>query len=75
MLFDFTYLLVAIALLIAVWYTIKLSLLVLLFSLAGYYAGLKTQYRVDQAIFNRGLLVLLALVGLLLIVRAGTQGS
>jgi uncharacterized membrane protein YfcA len=59
----------------ASWYTIKLSLLVLLFSLAGFYAGLKTQDRIDQTVFNRGLLVLLALVGLLLIVRAGTQGS
>ncbi|MGN6733466.1 MAG: sulfite exporter TauE/SafE family protein [Candidatus Binatia bacterium] len=57
------------------WYTIKLSVLVLLFSLTGFYAGLKTQDRVDQAVFNRGLLVLLALIGLLLIVRAGTQGS
>jgi len=60
--FDFTYLLVAIALVIAD-------------SLAGFYAGLKTQDRIDQTVFNRGLLVLLALVGLLLIVRAGTQGG
>jgi len=56
------------------WYTMKLSILVLLFSLAGFYAGLKTQDRVDQAVFNRGLLVLLALIGLLLIGRAATQG-
>lgn len=56
------------------WYTMKLSVLVLLLSLAGFYAGLKTQDRVDQAVFNRGLLVLLALIGLLLIVRAATQG-
>jgi uncharacterized protein len=56
------------------WYTMKLSVLVLLFSLAGFYTGLKTQDRVDQAVFNRGLLVLLALIGLLLIVRAATQG-
>jgi uncharacterized membrane protein YfcA len=52
----------------------KLSILVLLFSLAGFYAGLKTQDRVDQAVFYRGLLVLLALLGLLLIGRAATQG-
>jgi uncharacterized membrane protein YfcA len=44
------------------WYTIKLSVLVLLFTLAGFYAGLKTQGRVDQGNFNRALLVLLALV-------------
>jgi uncharacterized membrane protein YfcA len=53
----------------------RLSLLVLLFSLAGFYAGLRTQDRVDQAFFNRGLLALLAMIGLLLIFRAGTQGS
>jgi uncharacterized membrane protein YfcA len=47
----------------------------LLFSLAGFYVGLKTQDRVDQAVFNRALLVLLAMIGLLLIVPAGTQGS
>ncbi|HEX5607948.1 MAG TPA: TSUP family transporter [Candidatus Binatia bacterium] len=57
------------------WYTIKLSVLVLLFTLAGFYAGLKTQDRVDQGNFNRALLVLLALVGLVLIVRAVTQGT
>lgn len=56
-------------------YTIKLSVLVLLFTLAGFYTGLKTQDRIDQGNFNRGLLVLLALVGLLLIIRAVTQGS
>jgi len=56
------------------WYTMKLSVLVLLFSRAGFYAGLKTQDRVDQIVFNRGLLVLLAVIGLLLIVRAATQG-
>lgn len=42
-------------------YTLKLSLLVLLFSLAGFYIGLKIQDRIDQAVFNRGLLVLLAI--------------
>jgi hypothetical protein len=56
-------------------YTIKLSLLVLLFTLGGFYAGLKTQDRVDQKLFNRGLLFLLALIGLVLIVRAATQTS
>ncbi|HEV8723745.1 MAG TPA: sulfite exporter TauE/SafE family protein [Candidatus Binatia bacterium] len=57
------------------WHTIKLSLLVLSFSLAGFYAGTKAQDRVNQRNFNRGLLVLLALVGVILIVRAITQDA
>jgi len=60
--FHFTYLLVAIALVIAD-------------SLAGFYTGLKTPDRIDQAVFNRGLLALLAFIGLLLIVWTGTQGG
>lgn len=55
-------------------HTIKLSALVLLFTLLGFYTGLKAQDRVDQGTFNRGLLSLLTLVGLMLIVRAATQG-
>lgn len=51
-------------------YTIKLSLLVLLFTLAGFYAGIKTQDRVNQKSFNRGLLVLLSVVGVTLLTRA-----
>jgi len=57
------------------WYTIKLSLLVLLFTPAGFYAGIKTQDRVNQKSFNRGLLVLLCIVGVTLLVRAFTQPS
>jgi uncharacterized membrane protein YfcA len=57
------------------WYTIKLSLLVLLFSLAGFYAGMKAQDTVNQRNFNRGLLVLLAFVGVILVVRAITQDA
>lgn len=52
------------------WYTIKLSLLVLVFTLAGFYAGVKAQDRVNQQTFNRGLLALLSLVGITLILRA-----
>ena len=55
------------------WHTIRLSLLVLLFTLVGFYAGLKAQDRVNQKTFNRGLLLLLALVGVILVVRAVTQ--
>ena len=54
-------------------YTIKLSLLVVLFTLAGFYAGLRAQDRVHQKNFNRGLLVLLTMIGVILIVRAVTQ--
>lgn len=49
---------------------LRLSLGVTLFVLAGFYAGLKTQDRVRQETFNRGLLVLLSLIGITLIVRA-----
>ena len=55
------------------WYTVKLSLLVLLFTLAGFYAGVKAQDRVNQQTFNRGLIVLLALIGVTLIARGFTQ--
>jgi uncharacterized membrane protein YfcA len=55
------------------WNTIILSIQVVLFTLIGFFAGLKTQDRVNQRTFNRGLLFLLTLVGLILIVRALTQ--
>jgi uncharacterized membrane protein YfcA len=55
------------------WYTIRLSILVLLFTLAGFYAGIKAQDRVNQKTFNRGLMVLLSLIGVILILRAVTQ--
>jgi uncharacterized membrane protein YfcA len=55
------------------WHTFKLSVLVILFTLAGFYAGLKAQDRVNQKSFNRGLLLLLSLIGVILITRAVTQ--
>jgi uncharacterized protein len=55
------------------WATIALSVQVLLFTLAGFYAGMKAQDRVNQQTFNRGLLVLLLLIGLILIWRALMQ--
>jgi uncharacterized membrane protein YfcA len=47
--------------------TLELSLAVTLFVLLGFYAGLKTQDRINQRIFNRGLLTLLFLIGLILV--------
>lgn len=55
------------------WNTITLSIQVVLFTLLGFYAGLKTQDRVNQKTFSRALLVLLTLVGIVLIARALTQ--
>jgi uncharacterized membrane protein YfcA len=55
------------------WETIILSIQVLLFTLAGFYAGIKAQDRIKQKTFNRGLLVLLSLIGVILIGRAVTQ--
>ncbi len=55
------------------WETITLSVQVLLFTLVGFYAGLKAQDRVNQKNFNRGLLILLSVVGVVLVVRALTQ--
>jgi len=57
------------------WYTLKLSVLVILFTLVGFYAGIKGQDRIDQKNFNRGLLALLAFVGVILIIRAVTQDA
>ncbi len=50
--------------------TLRLSLGVSLFILAGFYAGLKTQDRVNQETFKRGLLALLFVIGITLVVRA-----
>lgn len=50
--------------------TLRLSLEVTLFILLGFYAGIKTQDRVNQQTFNRGLLVLLFAIGVALIVRS-----
>lgn len=57
------------------WDTITLSGQVLLFTLAGFYVGIKAQDRVNQRTFNRGLLALLAFIGATLILRAMTQES
>ncbi|HEY7219943.1 MAG TPA: sulfite exporter TauE/SafE family protein [Candidatus Binatia bacterium] len=54
------------------WQTLRLSALVILFTLAGFFAGIKAQDRINQKTFNRGLLVLLSLVGAILIARALT---
>ena len=50
--------------------TLSLSLVVTLFCLIGFYAGLKTQDRVNQRTFNRGLLTLLFVIGATLVVRS-----
>jgi uncharacterized membrane protein YfcA len=57
------------------WETITLSVQVLLFTLAGFYAGIKAQDRVNQRNFNRGLLILLSVIGVVLLLRALTQQS
>jgi hypothetical protein len=57
------------------WETITLSVQVLLFTLAGFYAGIKAQDRVNQRNFNRGLLLVLAVIGVTLLLRALTQPS
>ena len=41
--------------------------------LLGFFAGLKTQDRVNQKTFSRGLMVLLSMVGVILITRALSQ--
>jgi len=53
--------------------TLGLSLGLTLFVLIGFRAGLKTQDRINQHNFNRGLLMLLFVIGITLIVRALTQ--
>jgi uncharacterized membrane protein YfcA len=55
------------------WETITLSVQVLLFTLAGFYAGIKAQDRVNQRNFNRGLLILLSVIGIILLLRSLTQ--
>lgn len=55
------------------WHTLQLSALVILFTLTGFFAGIKAQDRVNQKTFNHGLLVLLSLIGVILILRAVTQ--
>lgn len=53
--------------------TLRLSLEVTLLILLGFYAGLKTQDRVNQKTFNHTLLILLFVTGVTLIVRALSQ--
>jgi uncharacterized protein len=53
--------------------TLLLSLQVTLFTLAGFYAGLKTQDRINQQTFNRALLIFLFVIGLTLVTRSLTQ--
>jgi len=55
--------------------TLMLSLQVTLFVLAGFYAGIKTQDRINQQTFNRALLIVLFVIGVTLLVRALTQSS
>jgi uncharacterized membrane protein YfcA len=55
------------------WSTLSLSLQVTLFILLGFYAGLKTQDRINQQNFSRALLTLLFVIGVILIVRALIQ--
>jgi uncharacterized protein len=57
------------------WDTIKLSIQVLLLTLAGFYAGMKAHDSINQINFNRGLLMLLSLIGVILIARAVMQSS
>ncbi|MGH7887149.1 MAG: sulfite exporter TauE/SafE family protein [Candidatus Binatia bacterium] len=57
------------------WNTLTLSIQVVLFTLIGFFAGLKTQDRVNQKTFSRGLLVLLSIIGVILIARALTQAA
>ena len=57
------------------WETITLSVQVLLLTLAGFYAGIKAQDRVNQRNFNRGLLILLTVIGITLLARSLTQES
>ncbi len=53
--------------------TLALSIGVTLFVFLGFRAGLKIQDRINQHNFNRGLLILLFVIGMTLIVRALTQ--
>ncbi|MGH7769537.1 MAG: sulfite exporter TauE/SafE family protein [Candidatus Binatia bacterium] len=49
--------------------TLRLSGGVTVFVLLGFYFGLKTQERVNQKTFNRGLLIILFAIGVMLVVR------
>ncbi|HEX6770210.1 MAG TPA: sulfite exporter TauE/SafE family protein [Candidatus Binatia bacterium] len=55
------------------WNTLTLSLQVVLLTLLGFFAGLKTQDRVNQKTFSRGLMALLSIIGVILIARSLSQ--
>ena len=55
--------------------TLMLSLQVTLFTLVGFYVGIKTQDRINQQTFNRALLILLFVIGVTLLGRALSQSS
>ena len=55
--------------------TLLLSVQITLFTLTGFYAGLKTQDRIHQQTFNRALLILLFVIGVTLLARALSQSS
>jgi uncharacterized protein len=55
--------------------TLMLSLQVTLFTLAGFYGGIKMQDRINQQTFNRTLLILLFVIGVTLLARALSQPS
>jgi uncharacterized membrane protein YfcA len=55
--------------------TLLLSLQVTLFTLAGFYVGLKTQDRIHQQTFNRALLILLFVIGVTLLGRALSEST
>ncbi|HEY7165759.1 MAG TPA: sulfite exporter TauE/SafE family protein [Candidatus Binatia bacterium] len=52
------------------WPLFRLSLMLIVLLCAGFYAGLKTQDRVNQRIFNHGLLFILLIIGVTLVFRA-----
>ena len=56
------------------WQTLILSLALTLFVLIGFYGGLKTQDRINQQNFGRGLILFLFLIGATLVIRAVAQG-
>jgi len=57
------------------WSTLSLSLEVTLFVLLGFYGGLKIQDRVNQHTFNRGLVILLFVIGVTLVLRSLTEAG
>jgi hypothetical protein len=52
------------------WPLFHLSLVLVVLLCAGFYAGLKTQDRINQRVFNRGLLLVLFVIGATLVLRA-----